>query len=591
MKKNIIKRIFADYIEIIGKRKTIFFFCLAIIVSILAVIEPLFFAKIIEQLEKFYKIWKFDFEELYKLIGIWIAFITTSIIITYYYTLKVAEQSSLDFLTWKFKRNIDKMLYIKYWTAISKEQWKLAKNFDRWIDAFFMVIYNFAKIILVPFIQILAIFIIMLFVNIKMAVISLFVLPLLIYVWYFFKNKTVKLQNNLDKNWEDIFWKVWDILTNIWLVKFLWVENKFKNILIKKYSQTEEIQKKIQVRWAIWNIITQICIMIARLLVLWFWVYFIVIWEITLSVLFLFFSYVWFIYYPVWFIFSNLKILQENITKIERFYNEVEVLEQDIEEENNKKLKIFENISWKIEFKDIKFWYSEDKIIFNNLNFSINSWEKIAFVWNTWSWKSTIINLLFRLWDSESWKILLDWKDIYDYSKKSLRENIWIVSQDNSLFNTTVRQNLEYALKEWTKKENEKKINEALKKAHADFIFDLKDWIDTIIWERWLKLSWWEKQRLSIARLFLKNPKILILDEATSALDNKTEKFIQESLDELMKWKTSIIIAHRLSTIQNVDKIFMLEKWKIVESWNYEELISKKAKFYELANPDNLILK
>ena len=398
------------------------------------------------------------------------------------------------------------------------------------------------------------------------------------------------MQNNLDKNWEDIFWKVWDILTNIWLVKFLWVENKFKNILIKKYSQTEEIQKKIQVRWAIWNIITQICIMIARLLVLWFWVYFIVIWEITLSVLFLFFSYVWFIYYPVWFIFSNLKILQENITKIERFYNEVEVLEQDIEEENNKKLKIFENISWKIDFKDVKFWYSEDKIIFNNLNFSINSWEKIAFVWNTWSWKSTIINLLFRLWDSDSWKILLDWKDIYDYSKKSLRENIWIVSQDNSLFNTTVRQNLEYALKEWTKKENEKKINEALKKAHADFIFDLKDWIDTIIWERWLKLSWWEKQRLSIARLFLKNPKILILDEATSALDNKTEKFIQESLDELMKWKTSIIIAHRLSTIQNVDKIFMLEKWKIVESWNYEELISKKAKFFELANPEHLII-
>jgi ATP-binding cassette subfamily B protein len=115
--------------------------------------------------------------------------------------------------------------------------------------------------------------------------------------------------------------------------------------------------------------------------------------------------------------------------------------------------------------------------------------------------------------------------------------------------------------------------------------------LDTVIWERGLKLSGWEKQRLSIARLFLRNPEILILDEATSALDNKTEKLIQKALDTLTKWKTSIVIAHRLSTIKNADRIFMVEKWKIVESWSYDQLMNKKEKFYSLANPEHFVLR
>ena len=123
---------------------------------------------------------------------------------------------------------------------------------------------------------------------------------------------------------------------------------------------------------------------------------------------------------------------------------------------------------------------------------------------------------------------------------------------------------------------SEKEIFEALEKAEAHFVKKMKDWLDTVIWERWMKLSWWEKQRIAIARLFLKNPKILILDE--------------KALEKLMKGKTSIVIAHRLSTIQNADKIFFLENWEIKESGTYEELIVKNGKFAELANPKNLII-
>ncbi len=181
---------------------------------------------------------------------------------------------------------------------------------------------------------------------------------------------------------------------------------------------------------------------------------------------------------------------------------------------------------------------------------------------------------------------MLDGQDISTLKKADLRSYIGMVTQDNSLFNLTIRENLMFAKPDAT--DDELKI--ALQKASADFVWKLEKGIETMIGERGLKLSGGEKQRLSIARLFLQNPEILVLDEATSALDNKTEKNIQKSLDALMKGKTAIIIAHRLSTIKNVDKIFMIEHGKIIESGTYDELVARGGKFAELANPDRLVI-
>ena len=271
------------------------------------------------------------------------------------------------------------------------------------------------------------------------------------------------------------------------------------------------------------------------------------------------------------------------LTDIKRMHDEFDNIDSESDWESWKDLK---NISGKIEFKNVNFWYNKEKNIIKDLTLSIKPGEKIAFVWDTWAGKSTIVNLLLRLWDVKKGSITLDDIDIKDINKKSLRNHIGIVSQDNTLFNMSIKDNLLFANKKATKKD----LETVLKKAEANFVSNFPKWIDTVIWERWLKLSGWEKQRLSIARLFLKNPEILVLDEATSALDNKTEKLIQKALDTLMKWRTSIVIAHRLSTIQNVDKICMIENWKIVESWNYKELMKKKGKFYWLANPEHLIL-
>lgn len=191
---------------------------------------------------------------------------------------------------------------------------------------------------------------------------------------------------------------------------------------------------------------------------------------------------------------------------------------------------------------------------------------------NTGAGKSTIINLILRLWDIDSGKILLDGKNIQTLKKSQIRKHIGIVTQEVGLYNDTLRKNLLYA----KPSASEQDLRQALENAQAHFVKNLKNGLDTMIGERGMKLSGGEKQRIAIARLFLKNPKILILDEATSALDNKTEKYVQKALDSLMKNKTSIIIAHRLSTIQNADKIFMLENGRIIEKGSYEELMQKK---------------
>jgi len=524
------------------------------------------------------------------LIG-WLGFIISSVLINFYFNYRVLEVGSLEFLWWKFRANITKLLYVKYGDIISVEQGKIYKSFDRGIDSFFTFFYRMFNTVLLSIIQIVFITVVIFSIHVKMSIVALSILPVLIFLWLYTKNKTIKIQEKLDSLWEKVFWKVWDSLTNTGLVKFLSLEKKFENRLIKEYVQIEKDQKKVQLRWSFASIITKIFILLSRLLTLGFGSYYVIEWEISIAILFLFFTYCSYIYFPVGFIFDNLKSIQEDYTKIQKFYWDIEGLKQDITSEEETK-KEFKKVKGTIEFKNLSFGYVPEKKIFTDLSFSIKKWEKIAFVWNTWAGKSTIVSLIFRLWDSNSWEILLDWENILNYTKQSLRKHIWLVSQENSLFNTSIRENLEYAFTklDLSKEERELQIYNALKKAHADFVFDMKDWIDTVIWERWLKLSWGEKQRLSIARLFIKNPEILVLDEATSALDNKTEKHIQASLDELMKGKTSIIIAHRLTTIQNADRIFMLENGQIIESGNYEELMNKKWKFAELASPENLVV-
>lgn len=228
----------------------------------------------------------------------------------------------------------------------------------------------------------------------------------------------------------------------------------------------------------------------------------------------------------------------------------------------------------KIEIKDIEFAYEKkEKNIFKNFSVKVNPWEKIAFVWKSGGWKSSILKLLMRFYDLHWGCILIDWQDISKVTQESLRQQISIVPQDPILFHRSIAENIKYGRQDASMEE----VIAVSKKANChEFISKMKDGYDTLVGERWVKLSGGERQRVAIARAMLENNNILLLDEATSALDSQSEKEIQIALDKLIKNKSVISIAHRLSTIKNMDKIFVIENWEILESWSHEYLINKK---------------
>lgn len=583
MNLEVVKKLSLTYLKVLWKTKIFFVFLFCFIISILNVIEPFIFAWIIKKIEVFMESWFYSYSEFLLYIFFWFLFILFTTLILYIYRYYLVDVFILKVYKESFLNYSKKLFDMSYWDYLDKKSWSVYKNFDKWIDAHFRILFDFFNQFLRNLLSVLVIVIVLFFVNWKMTLVSLSLLPVLIWLWIFFNKKTNPNQKKVSDRWDKIFGITWDALNNFMLFKLLNLENTFINKISNNLNHVFADQLKVSKQWSISDIYVSIIIMISRMLVLGFWFYMFINGEIQFYILFLFFSFIGYIYFPVWFIFSLLRWLQENIVYISKFYQQFEKMNYDTDIKVNKNIKTdFSSIS----FTDVDFSYIKWKNILKNLSFDIKKGEKIAFVWNTWSWKSTITNLILRFWDINSGEINIWWINISDLDKKTIREQIWVVSQDNSLFNASIKENLLFSKPKATKLELEK----ALKNAKADFVFDLDKWIDTMIGERWLKLSWWEKQRISIARLFLKDPKIIILDEATSALDNKTEKLIQKSLDTLMKWRTSIVIAHRLTTIQNSDRIFVLEKWKIVENWSYVELVNKKWKFYELSNPSHLII-
>ncbi len=243
---------------------------------------------------------------------------------------------------------------------------------------------------------------------------------------------------------------------------------------------------------------------------------------------------------------------------------------------------ILQWVSKSITFKNISFSYpSSAREVLTNISFDIKKWQRIALIGHTGSGKSTIIQLLMRFYEPTSGKILIDGADIYDFTLESYRQKFAAVFQDTTLFNETIRHNLEYVRDGIT----EKALKKACKEANIlEFIESLPEKWETEVGERGLKLSWGEKQRIAIARAILADPEILILDEATSALDTKTERIVQEAFDHLMDGRTSIIIAHRLSTIQSADVIYLMEKWRIVAKWNHGELYANSKEYKEMVD-------
>lgn len=270
--------------------------------------------------------------------------------------------------------------------------------------------------------------------------------------------------------------------------------------------------------------------------------------------------------------FSNMRKGAAAIDRIEEILKTENTVDDN---ENGKRLESFGN---SIELKNVSFAYDGVDVL-KNINLKVEKGKTIALVGSSGAGKSTLADLIPRFHDVSCGELLIDGVNIKDYSLKSVREQISIVTQEPILFNDSISNNVRIGKQNASQTE----IEEAAKVANAyNFITKKEKSFDTNIGDRGSKLSGGERQRLTIARAVVKNPPILILDEATSSLDTESERLVQDAINNMMQNRTSIVIAHRLSTIRHADEIVVLQKGEIVERGNHNELIKKQGYYYRL---------
>ncbi|NND69336.1 MAG: ABC transporter ATP-binding protein/permease [Halioglobus sp.] len=282
------------------------------------------------------------------------------------------------------------------------------------------------------------------------------------------------------------------------------------------------------------------------------------------------------LFIPLGFLGFVFREMKGSLANIEKMFELLALRPAIIDEEGVAQLRVSRG---EVCFENIDFSYSPQRQILKGVSFAIEAGEKVAVVGDSGSGKSTLVKLLFRFYDPQAGRILVDGQDIRNVSQRSLRRAIGIVPQDTVLFNDSILENVRYG----DPGASDDQVMEAIRLAHLDaFIANLPDGVETMVGERGLKLSGGERQRVSIARTILKRPPILVFDEATSSLDSKSERAILAALEEISQGHTSLVIAHRLSTVVDADRIVVLQDGKIVESGAHDALLAAGGSYAQL---------
>ena len=420
------------------------------------------------------------------------------------------------------------------------------------------------------------IFVFMFFMDINLSLVTLSVLPVLIYGTFLFRRKVRESYRDVRLHLARLNSYMQEHITGINVVQIF---RKEKDEL-KKFSNINNDYRQANIKsifyYAIFYPGVELLSSIAVGLIVWYGGGGIIRGSLTIGVLFAFIQYTEMFFRPIRDLSEKYNIMQTAMASSERIFKLLDNKTFVKNPENPVKL---ERIKGEIEFRNVWFAYNDENYVLKDISFKINPGETVAIVGHTGAGKTSIINILTRFYDINRGTILIDGNDISRIDKKELRKYISIVLQDVFLFSGTIKTNINM--------DNDgieyDKIIESSKFVGADrFIKTLPAQYDEIVKERGATLSVGQKQLISFARALAYDPKILVLDEATSSVDTETEILIQKAIENLLVGRTAIVIAHRLSTIQTADKIIVLHKGEIRETGNHQELLTKRGIYYKL---------
>ena len=420
---------------------------------------------------------------------------------------------------------------------------------------------------------------VMFFQNWKLALISIIMIPLASFASRILGKRIKKVTTEAQEKSGYLTSYLVELFKNHKLIK-IFQKEQYENLRANNHlEQLKEKNKKIQTVFVRMSPIMETFTGIMIAILIFFSGKLITSDELEINNFFSFLAAMMLAYQPVRALSTLNMTLNQGISSATRILPIIDY-QNKIQNKNNAKPLLFTEA--KIEFKDVNFWYNQDEDqILNKINIVFEGGKMTSLVGHSGSGKSTILNLIPRLFDANSGEIIIDNQSIYNSTIESIRKNVSLVNQDTTLFDDTIKNNIIYA----NENVDSEEIIEVAKQSHChEFIENLPLKYETIIGENGVRLSGGEKQRISIARAMLKKSRIILLDEATSALDSETESKIQEALNILTKNKTTIVIAHRLSTVLNSHNIYVIDKGKVLVNGKHEKLLKESEEyknFYE----------
>ncbi|PLX15770.1 MAG: antibiotic ABC transporter ATP-binding protein [Candidatus Muiribacterium halophilum] len=419
----------------------------------------------------------------------------------------------------------------------------------------------------------IGVFVMMFLINKELSIMILLIIPLLIILTYFYqrtmrdayrivRKQIAKMNAFLSENFSGMF-----------VIKAFNKENKGLQMFAENNNNMFAAQKKQVVLMSTFMPVINVLRFLSMAIILVYGGRKILRGQMMFGDMVAFFSYVEMFFRPIRSMAQKFNVLQSAQAALERVFTVLSDKKNDEYLGGDEKLEFKDSII----FDNVSFEYKKDKQVLKDVSFRINAGEKVAFVGHTGAGKTTIINLITQFYKNKKGKILIDDIDIREYDRDSLRANLAYVPQDVFIFSESIYYNIAF------EERSVKRIDSIIEELQIEqFLNRQVNGLETEMLERGNSLSYGEKQLLAFARALYTDPQIIVLDEATSNIDSHTEDMIQGALERLLEGRTALIIAHRLSTIKNCDRIFVMNKGRIVESGKHDELLSKKGYYFKL---------